>query len=174
MERKVSIVPGGGAHPRTQQVLGAVRRLSHVLDDAFRIPGTRLRFGWDPLIGLIPGIGDLVGTLASLFIVMQAFRLGVPHIVKARMVLNVLIDLLVGAIPFAGDIFDFAWKSNSRNLALLEKHAGTGVRPDVADWAFVLGTAAVALVIAAVPILLLIFLFSRLQTWIHGPSLWNI
>ena len=108
------------------------------MDGAYRVPGTTFRFGWDPIIGLIPGAGDLATSSLSLLVLYRAVRLGVPRVVIARMVLNILIDLLAGTVPLAGDLFDFAWKSNSLNLALLERHERPGVKPSSGDWAMVL------------------------------------
>src|SRR5262245_42444212 len=96
-----------------------LRRLATLLDSAFRLPGTRYTFGLDPLLGLIPGLGDLASPALSVLILWQGARLRVPKVVLARMVLNALIDAGVGSIPVMGDIFDFAWKSNDMNLGLL-------------------------------------------------------
>lgn len=159
---------------RTDRTISLVRRWSHLLDGAFRVPGTGIRFGWDPIVGLVPGLGDLITGLASFLLIAHAFRLPLPRIIRVKMILNVLIEVLIGVIPIVGDIFDFAWKSNLRNLALLEKHAGTGVKAGAADWAFVIGTLAAAVAIIAIPVLLLILLLQQLQIWIDGPQLWNI
>ena len=115
-----------------------LRQWSRLMDGAYRVPGTTFRFGWDPIIGLIPGAGDLATSSLSLLVLYRAVRLGVPRVVIARMVLNILIDLLAGTVPLAGDLFDFAWKSNSLNLALLERHERPGVKPSSGDWAMVL------------------------------------
>ena len=108
------------------------------MDSAYRVPGTSYRFGWDPIIGLIPGVGDVATSSFAVTILYHANRLGVPRVVLARMVLNTLGDLAVGLVPFAGDVADIAWKSNTRNLALLERHARPGVKPSSGDWAVVL------------------------------------
>jgi Domain of unknown function (DUF4112) len=105
-----------------------LRQLAHLLDDRFQIPGTRYRIGLDGLIGLVPGIGDAVTTLLSLYIVLEARRLGVPVTKLGRMGLNVGIDAVVGAVPLVGDLFDVAWKSNRRNLRLLLDHLDAGGR----------------------------------------------
>lgn len=160
--------------PDPHRVIGILRRWSHFTDQAFRIPGTRFRFGWDPLIGLIPGLGDLFMLSASFLILLQSFKLRVPRIIRVRMILNVLIDAVCGAVPVVGDIFDFAWKSNSMNLALLEKHAGTGVKPGASDWLFVVGTVAITVAIVALPIVLLFLLLKGMDEWIHVPSLWSL
>lgn len=108
------------------------------MDSAYRVPGTQVRFGWDPIVGLVPGLGDLATSSFSALVLYRAFRLGVPRVVLIRMVLNILIDLVAGAVPFVGDLFDVAWQSNSRNFALLERHEQASVKPTSADWAIVL------------------------------------
>jgi Domain of unknown function (DUF4112) len=95
--------------------------LSHLLDRAFRIPGTQWRFGLDALIGLIPGLGDVIGSLVGAYSLWIARQLGAPGAVQARMVMNLAIDGIVGLVPFVGDLFDFAFKANSRNQALLQQ-----------------------------------------------------
>jgi hypothetical protein len=101
--------------------LETLRGLVRLLDGAVRIPGTSFRFGLDALIGLVPGIGDVAGAALSGFVVLAAIRVGVPAAVLLRMLLNVGIDMAIGAVPLAGDLFDFAWRANARNLALLER-----------------------------------------------------
>ena len=93
--------------------------LSYLLDRAFRIPGTQWRFGLDALIGLIPGLGDVVGSLVGAYSLWIARQLGAPAAIQARMVMNLAIDGIVGLVPFLGDLFDFAFKAHSRNQALL-------------------------------------------------------
>lgn len=95
--------------------------LSRLLDRAFRVPGTQWRFGLDALIGLIPGLGDVVGSVVGAYSLWIARRIGAPGAVQARMVLNLAIDGIVGLVPLAGDLFDFAFKAHSRNLALLSQ-----------------------------------------------------
>lgn len=100
----------------------AVRRLdslSYVMDNSIPLPGTSRRFGLDAVIGLVPGFGDAAGSLMSAYIVVQAARLGAPASSLVRMLLNVGIEAVVGAIPFAGDLFDAWFKANVRNVALL-------------------------------------------------------
>jgi hypothetical protein len=91
-----------------------------VLDDLVRVPGTRRRFGVDPLLGLMPGLGDWVGWAASAHLLLAAARMGAPAPVILRMAGNALLDAVLGAVPVLGDLFDLAWKANRRNLALLE------------------------------------------------------
>lgn len=104
--------------------LERLRSLVNVLETAWRIPGTRIRFGADAIIGLVPGLGDVVGGLLSSLVVVEAIRGHVPRPVVQRMLWNVAVDLIVGAVPVAGDVFDVFWKAGVRNLALLEKYQG--------------------------------------------------
>jgi hypothetical protein len=105
-----------------QRRLVRLRSLARLYDAGIRIPGTRFEFGLDPLVGLVPGIGDAVGAGVATYIVFEAARSGVPWSVLLRMLLNVGIDALIGAFPVAGDLFDAAWKSNLKNVDLLEEH----------------------------------------------------
>ena len=104
--------------PRFQRL----RRLSHLLDNAIIIPGTGYRIGLDPLIGLIPGGGDTVGMIFSSAIVLEAARMGATKTVIGQMVFNILLETIAGTVPVVGDVFDVTWKSNVRNIALLEDH----------------------------------------------------
>jgi hypothetical protein len=99
-----------------------LEQLAHWLDTRFGIPGTRLRFGLDSVLGLIPGVGDLATALPAIYLIHRAQRLGAPAHVLTRMVANLGIDLALGAVPVIGDLFDFGFKSNRRNLALLKRH----------------------------------------------------
>lgn len=99
-----------------------LRRLGYLLDNSIPIPGTRFRIGWDALIGLIPGVGDLAGGALSLYIIFQSARLRVPRALLGRMAWNVAVETVVGAIPLLGDLFDAGYKANLRNLALLQQH----------------------------------------------------
>ena len=96
--------------------------LASLLDTAFLVPGTNIRFGVDALIGLVPGIGDVVTTLMSLYIVQEARALGAPRHLIARMLVNVALDGVVGAVPLLGDAFDVMWRANRRNMTLLQRH----------------------------------------------------
>ena len=103
--------------------LAQARALAKLLDRAVRIPGTRITFGLDALLGIIPGGGDLAGGIFSVWLILLASRMGLPPHVIMRMVGNVAIDTFGGSIPLIGDLFDVAWKSNTRNLELLEQFA---------------------------------------------------
>ncbi|NNG15776.1 MAG: DUF4112 domain-containing protein [Gemmatimonadales bacterium] len=102
--------------------LKRIRGLSRVLDSAIRIPGTSFRVGLDPFIGLIPGLGDALGTALSGYIVVEATRFGASLSLLLRMLSNVGFEAIVGLVPGVGDVFDAIWKSNTRNLQLLERH----------------------------------------------------
>jgi hypothetical protein len=138
-----------------------------MLDSAVPVPGTSFRFGLDPILGLIPGLGDIVSPLYTAGIIWQARDLGIPRVVMLRMIVNVALDTLVGLVPILGDLFDFAWKSNNRNLALLEQHAYEERRPSAGDWTLVIMAIVVVAVIAAVPILLLGWLMSLISSLIR-------
>ncbi|WP_284154736.1 DUF4112 domain-containing protein [Algicella marina] len=97
-------------------------KLSRLLDTQFRVPGTRLRFGLDSIIGLIPGVGDTLTLLPAGYLVLEARHMGVPRTTIARMMGNIAVDYFVGIIPLVGDIFDFGFKANRRNIALLQRH----------------------------------------------------
>jgi hypothetical protein len=140
------------------QRLAALRQVARLLDSAIEIPGTTIRIGLDPIVGLIPAIGDLISPLFTLGIIWQGRELGIPRIVQLRMVLNVAIDTVVGMVPIAGDLFDFAWKANDRNMALLERHAYEERHASGGDWLFVLVITVLLLALAAAPFLLLAWL----------------
>ena len=136
--------------------------LATLLDDAIRIPGTNIRFGLDPVIGLVPGLGDLLGGAASAYIILEAARAGASASILVRMAANVGIDTLIGALPVIGDLFDFAWKSNARNVRLLARHVDAPVETRRASTALlvaVLGTLALIAVGASV---LAIYVIRRL------------
>jgi hypothetical protein len=109
-----------------------------IMDDFLRVPGTKIRFGLDPIIGLLPGIGDTSSALVSAFALIAAARRGIPKIVLARMSLNILINELVGIIPGVGDAFSFWFKSNARNYELLKKYSTVPGRSRKSDWIFVI------------------------------------
>jgi hypothetical protein len=102
--------------------LARLEALASLMDSALVVPGTNFRFGIDALVGLVPGIGDILTTVISLYIVSEARALGAPKHVIARMVANVAVDGLWGVVPLVGDAFDLMWRANRRNAALLKKH----------------------------------------------------
>lgn len=118
--------------------LETARFLARLLDDLVAIPGTSFRIGLDPIIGIVPGVGDLIGAVLSTWILLAAARLGAPGTVLARMGVNVAVDTVVGAVPFAGDLFDAGWKANARNVRLLEAWLASPGRTRRASGALVL------------------------------------
>ena len=99
-----------------------LRQLSENLDESFTIPGTNIKFGMDALLGLVPGGGDLVSGIFSLYMLRAAIKMKLPKRAIFSMLVNILLDTTIGIIPVAGDIFDIFWKSNKRNLKIIEKH----------------------------------------------------
>ena len=139
-------------------------RLEILLDEAIRIPGTGIRFGLDGIIGLIPGLGDVLAGLLSLVIPLAAWTRGVPYITLARMAVNVGIGVLVGTIPIFGDIFDIAWKSNRRNYRLLCLHLGEPHRHTWRDWAFLAVLITTLAIVFALPLIFFLWALTWLFT----------
>ncbi len=139
--------------------LDRIRALSHLLDNAIPVPGTDYSFGIDPIIGLLPAGGDMIGTVLSAYIVLEGarFRLSLPTL--TRMVFNVLLEMIVGVIPFIGDLFDVGWKANARNLRLIESHLQNPTASRAADNRFFFVLVLVFLVIIGVQIAWYIVLF---------------
>jgi len=135
-----------------------LRRLEFLLDEAFPIPGTHIRFGLDALVGLVPGIGDVLAGLFSLIIPLAAWTRGLPYITLVRMAANLGIGVLVGSIPILGDAFDVAWKVNRRNYRLLTRHLGEPRRHTWRDWVFLLILAAVLGLVFAIPVVAVLWL----------------
>ena len=143
--------------------LSDLQRYANVLDKAFRIPGTNIRFGLDPIIGLVPVLGDLASPLFAALIVTEGARLGIPKIVLIRMVVNALIDAVVGAIPLVGIVGDVFVRANTKNMALLEKYAVPGGRPATrGDYVFVW----IALTLLVLGIIAIVWL----TIWLAGKA----
>jgi Domain of unknown function (DUF4112) len=142
-----------------------LQRIEILLDEAFRVPGTQFRFGIDGVIGLVPGLGDVLAGLLSLVIPLAAWMRGVPYVALARMAVNLGVGVLVGTVPIFGDIFDIAWKPNKRNYELLRRHLGEPRRHTWRDWAF-LGLLAGALALVfAIPVVLVVWFLA----WLLHP-----
>lgn len=144
--------------------LKRLQQMSHVLDEAITIPGIGVRVGLDPILGLLPGGGDVVTGLLSVYVVFEAAKMGLPAPTLGRMGFNILLDVLSGMVPVLGDLFDVGWKANSRNVALIEKHLAAPVPSRAADkvFAFLVIGALVALVIGV----------AALSVWIVA-QLWS-
>ena len=138
--------------------LNRLRTLSKLLDNAITIPGTSYKVGIDPLLGLIPAAGDYLSAALSAYIVVEAARFGLPNATISRMVFNIVLDALGGTVPMVGDVFDFAWKANSANLALLEDHLDTYPTQTKTNW--------LVLIILLVILLLIIIGIATVTWWI--------
>ncbi len=156
--------PEPDIHLKTRTVDPGLARLSYYLDQFFRVPGTAIRFGLDPIIGfLLPGAGDAVTAVVSALIVIASVRYGLPKIVIGRMVFNVAADFLLGSIPLIGDLFDFAFKANQKNLDLLNRHASGQHRVSFGDWAWLVVLLAILGGLIAGGVLLLITALSAVH-----------
>jgi hypothetical protein len=141
-----------------------LRWLEVLLDEAFTIPGTRIRFGIDGIVGLIPGLGDILAGALSLVIPLAAWIRGIPYITLLRMLSNVAIGLIVGTIPIAGDAFDIFWKANHRNYQLLVRSIAEPRRHTWLDGLYLLGLLLVIGIIFAIPIVLFVLFVG----WLAG------
>jgi len=146
----------------TDDPLARARALTNLLDNAVRVPGTSMRFGLDPVLGLIPGLGDVAGAALSGYVVLLASQLGAPTTVIVRMLGNVVIDTVGGTLPLIGDLFDAGWKSNSRNLVLLERHLGKPESTKRASRAVVWLTVAALLLLAVGSVVVAVLLVRAL------------
>ncbi|MBD2436068.1 DUF4112 domain-containing protein [Nostoc sp. FACHB-110] len=148
--------------------LRRLRQLSRVLDKAITIPGTEFSVGLDPIIGLLPVGGDVLGLIFSAYIILEAARLNTPKATLGRMILNIIIDSLVGSLPVAGDLFDFAWKANEYNIKLLEEHLKSPRSTQKADTWFVVFVLFSLLLIGIVLITIPVILISALWRILTG------
>jgi hypothetical protein len=142
--------------------------LSHVLDDFIRIPGTSIRFGLDGIVGFIPGVGDLIGGIASCIIIIAAWVRGVSYVTVTRMVANVAIEVVVGSVPILGDMFDIAWRANRRNYALLIGSVEEPRKQTMQSWLFLGGLCLVLIALVLLPMLLLTWVFGSLMHALFG------
>ncbi len=140
-----------------------LERLAALLDDGFRVPGTTLRFGLDPIVGLLPGFGDAVMGIAGFVFVYAAWRRGLPKVTLARMVANLAVDAVVGTLPVLGDLFDVFWKSNRKNLKLLQRSRRGEPHQTWRDWLFFAVLVLVLAGLALLPLLLLVWLVHLLR-----------
>ena len=139
-----------------------LRHFSRLLDSAYELPGTSYRIGLDPIVGLVPGIGDLVSPLFTIVLLWHSHDVNIPRVVQLRMLFNVAIDTFIGMVPIAGDLFDFAWKANEMNMVLLERHALEERPPSAGDWLFVGALVVLLLAVAALPFLVAGWMISSL------------
>jgi Domain of unknown function (DUF4112) len=139
--------------------------LEYLLDEAFRVPGTGFRFGIDGIIGLVPGLGDVIAGILSLLIPIAAWVRGVPYITLIRMLANVCIGLLVGSIPFVGDGFLIFWKANKRNYRLLTRSIEQPHRNTWRDWIYLLSLGVAVAAIFSLPLIALVWVLERAAEW---------
>jgi hypothetical protein len=165
-DRPIARSPDAGLIDTVSRMMPWLRWWADLLDSRFQIPGTGIRFGIDPILSLIPGLGDLASPVFAVALMVQGVRQRVPRVVLLRMLGNALIDALIGAVPIAGAVGDIFWRANLRNLALLERHATRGVRPSRSDYIFVWTAAAIFGLLVAIPVFLAIYLFAEL--WRRG------
>jgi hypothetical protein len=157
----------GGGDSSVTQLRKWAERLVTLLDDRFRIPGTEIRFGLDPIIGfLFPGIGDAVTGTGSIGLLTLAVSRGVPRVVLWRMVLNIVIDLLFGSLPIVGDIFDVAFKANRQNLELIREHESP--ESEASAWDYVVVAIGVSVATASILVPLVAAFYFGFN---YGPEL---
>ena len=140
-----------------------VEYVSYLMDEKFRLPGTNFRFGLDPLLNFIPVVGDLSGFAVSAMLLVTMAKHGASRKLLIRMILNVLVDTIIGAIPLIGLIFDFAYKSNSKNIRLLKEHYVEGRHTGSGN-----GIIAVILISLFFFLILIVYLMWQLTTWFFG------
>jgi len=156
----VSPTPAPSFRQRAERLFSDenIEFFAHLLDDWFRIPFTPIRVGLDGLIALIPGLGAVVAGLASFLIIFAAWIRGVPAITLLRMMVNLALEVLIGAIPFFGALFDIAWKADRRNVQLMMRHLRQPRRHTWKDYAFLLSLLGIVLILIAVPIVVLLLI----------------
>lgn len=175
LKDKIATVTGKAARkPEPVEVERNLDRLSHLLDGLFRIPGTSWRFGLDAIVGLIPGVGDAATSLASFYILAAGVRYRVPKVTLLRMGMNIGLDFLFGAIPVVGDLFDFAWKSNERNMELIRRRATRSAEDAKegrkSDWLFVGGIILVLIALLVGSVFLAAYILKLIG---QALGLWN-
>lgn len=157
-------VVGRSRAERFHDAEARIHRVTHILDDLVPIPGTGQRIGVDPMVGLVPVVGDVVGALAGGWVILEAARFGIPRIALARMVVNLLVDLALGAIPVLGIVLDVVSRSNTANLELFRRHALDADATTAGHEAFFAGLA--LLIVGA--IWLVAVLAARAVEWLGG------
>ncbi|MBE9237309.1 DUF4112 domain-containing protein [Anabaena aphanizomenioides LEGE 00250] len=148
--------------------LKRLQQISKLLDNAITIPGTPVGIGLDPILGLIPVGGDVLGLIFSLYIIIESAKLGISKATLGRMIVNIIIDALVGAIPMLGDLFDFAWRANNYNLILLEDYLKSPGEKKKADQGFIIALFAVLVVLCIVLVALPVIFIGMLWKALNG------
>jgi hypothetical protein len=142
---------------------GWIKSVSYLLDEQFRFPGTKFRFGLDPVMNLIPGIGDISGFIISGGLLLAMAKKGASNKIVVLMCLNILLDATIGAIPIIGQIFDFFFKSNTRNLKLMREHYIEGKHQGSGKNVIV-----ITLIILVILLVILVFTLFKLTEWIFS------
>jgi len=142
------------------------RWLALIMDDFLRLPGTSLRFGLDPIIGLLPGIGDVASAIISAVALVHAARYGVPKILLGRMATNILINELVGIVPGLGDAFSFWFKSNVRNYELLRRYSAAPARSRKGDWIFVIAVLSLLFMIVCAGLIVTVLVLQAIDRFV--------
>jgi hypothetical protein len=169
-EIEVEVLPAeSSAREGSRQDRDALAKvIALVMDTMFKVPGTNVRFGLDPIVGLVPGLGNAVGAIVSSIVLFQSARSGIPRIVLVRMALNVLINTAAGAVPLIGDLFSVWWKSNVRNYRLYQKHASDTAVSTRKDWYFVIVLVSLILLGLLAVLALLVWVAVRLLQLLVG------
>jgi len=152
-----------------QAVEPLFRWIALLMDNLIRVPGTKFRIGIDPLIGLIPGLGDTGSAMVSAIALIQAARGGLPKIILARMAVNILLNELIGIVPVIGDAFSFWFKSNARNHRLIKEYTGGRRTAGRSDWIFVFGILIALGVLVCAGIVISLFVLQQLIKLVTGP-----
>ena len=147
---------------RRRQLDPLFKWLALIMDEFLRIPGTKFRIGLDPIIGLLPGVGDTASAITSALALIYAARRGVPKIVLARMALNILINEVIGIVPGIGDAFSFWFKSNKRNYELLQRHMQAPTQARKSDWVFVGAVLAVLFLVVCAGLAVSVFVLGEI------------
>jgi hypothetical protein len=153
--RRGEVITDPAAEARLRAAERRIAAIAWLLDNSIPVPGTRRRFGLEPIVGLIPGAGDLLSAGVGIVVLLEAARFRLPPIVLVRMAANTLLDLVAGIVPFFGDLFDFAYKSNSRTLELFRRYARDPEAPTTEHRAFVAGLVFLIVGFAALALTLL-------------------
>ena len=148
--------------------LRRLRRISHLLDNAIPIPGTKYRIGLDPILGLIPGGGDLISSIFAGYVVFKSAQMGVPQETLVKMATNIVFDTFAGTVPVAGDLLDVTWKANVKNIELLDAHLGSPEPAKKANWLFVAALLLGLMLIVGGVIFLSVMLFGWLFRVVTG------
>ena len=173
-EVEVEVLPKGstgfGRHPVTGKDDPLVALVARLMDTLFTIPGTKIRVGLDPLIGLIPALGSPISAFISLLMIARSAQMGVPNAVLARMGMNVLINAALDAVPVAGDALSIFYRSNAKNHELLQKHAGTRRAATAGDRFFVFALMAGIIAVVVLVIVGALTVALGIWKWLTGQA----